>query len=78
MHTTFHFDSAEELNSDILDSIKAAYKSKAITIIVEEDEGVYELSESQKEILNQRLNESDEQFITAEESINRLKSKRDV
>lgn len=75
MQTTFHFDSAEELNSDILDSIKAAYKSKAITIIVEEDEGFYELSPNQKEILDQRLEEYDGDFISSEESINRLKAK---
>jgi len=37
MHTTFHLNSAQDVNSDLLDAIKAAYKSKPITIIVEEE-----------------------------------------
>ena len=37
MHTTYHLTSAQELSSEILESIKATYKTKPITIIVEED-----------------------------------------
>jgi hypothetical protein len=39
MYTTYHSTSAQDLNSDILDAIKATFKSKPITIIVEEDGG---------------------------------------
>lgn len=46
MYTTYHLTSAQELSTDILDSIKATYKSKAITIIVEEDDNDIELTES--------------------------------
>ena len=35
MYTTYHLSSAQEVNSDILDAIKAVFKSKPITIIVE-------------------------------------------
>jgi hypothetical protein len=38
MYTTFHLNSAQDVNSDLLDAIKAAYKSKPITIIIEEEE----------------------------------------
>jgi len=31
MYTTYHLESADEINSDLLDSIKAIYKSKPIT-----------------------------------------------
>ena len=41
MYTTFHLSSAQELNSDILDAIKATFKSKPITIIVEEDDSYF-------------------------------------
>jgi uncharacterized protein YlaN (UPF0358 family) len=37
MHSTFHFNSATELTSDIVDAIKIAFKSKPITITVEEE-----------------------------------------
>jgi len=44
MYTTYHLTSAQELSSDILDAIKAAFKSKPITIIVEEDKEDFELT----------------------------------
>jgi spore coat protein CotF len=36
MYTTYHLSSAQEL-SNIVDSIKSAYKSKPITVTVEEE-----------------------------------------
>ena len=45
MHTTYYLDSAQDVNTDLLDSIKATFKSKSITITVEEmdceDENTY-------------------------------------
>jgi hypothetical protein len=37
MYTTFHFRSADDINADIIQAIKAAFKSKPVTITVEED-----------------------------------------
>ncbi len=37
MYTTYHFASAQEVNSDILEAIKTTFKSKPITITVEEE-----------------------------------------
>ena len=37
MYTTFHFRSADDINTDIIQAIKAAFKSKPVTITVEED-----------------------------------------
>lgn len=37
MYTTFHLSSAEEITADILETIRATFKSKPITITVEED-----------------------------------------
>ena len=37
MYTTYHFKSAADINVDILDAIKATFKTKPITITVEEE-----------------------------------------
>ncbi|MFI5140398.1 MAG: hypothetical protein ACHQIM_21440 [Sphingobacteriales bacterium] len=37
MYTTFHFSSAQEVTPDILEAIKIAFRSKPITITVEEE-----------------------------------------
>ena len=50
MQTTYHFLSAQELSIEILDAIKAKFKSKAITIIVKENEDETELSNEMKSI----------------------------
>lgn len=78
MYTTYHLSSAQEVNSDILDAIKAAFKSKPITIIVEEDEEVYELSDAEKLVLDSRLLEDESEYISSEESINKLRKKHGV
>ena len=46
MNTIFHLSSADEINEDLIKSIKAAYKKKPISITIEED--VY-IPEWQKE-----------------------------
>jgi hypothetical protein len=75
MYTTYHFSSAQELNADILDSIKATFKMKPITIIVEEEEYDYILSNEMKNILDERLQEDEATYLTAEESIKQLDKK---
>jgi len=70
MYTTYHLTSAQEVNSDLLDSIKAAFKSKPITIIVEEDD--FELTAEMKAILDERLQEDEGTYLSAEDSINQL------
>jgi hypothetical protein len=74
MYTTYHLSSAEEITTDILDAIKANFKSKAIVITVEEEEN-FELSYENKEILNKRLAEDKSDYISAKQSINELKDK---
>lgn len=37
MYTTFHLSSADEITADILETIRATFKSKPITITVEEE-----------------------------------------
>ena len=72
MHTTYHLSSAQEV-PNIVESIMSAYKSKAITITIEEDE--YELTNETKEMLDERLMEDESTYLTAEQSISQLKSK---
>lgn len=73
MYTTYHLNSAEEVNSDLLDSIKATFKSKPITIVVEEDD--MELTPEMKEILDERLKENEKDYVSSEESIRQLNQK---
>lgn len=68
MYTTYHFDSAEDISVDIIDSIKATYKTKAINIIIEEEVKVaFELSDEQKAILDERLFEDTSNYIPSKE-----------
>jgi hypothetical protein len=73
MSTTYHLESADELNSDLLESIKAMYKSKPITITVEEDN--FDLDSDMKAILDERLEEDERTSLSAETSIKLLKKK---
>ena len=56
MYTTFHVPSAQEVSVDMLDAIKAAFKTKPITITIEEDSD-FELSDESKNMLDSRLND---------------------
>ena len=37
MYTTYHFKSASEINIDVVDAIKAAFKGRPVVITVDED-----------------------------------------
>ena len=74
MYTTYHLDSAQDINADIIEAIKVAFKSKPITITIEEEEE-FELTEEMKAILDERLTEDGSDYISAEESISQLKAK---
>ncbi len=73
MYTTYHLSSAQDISEDILDAIKATFKSKAITITVEEDDA--QITEEMKIVLDERLMEDDVTYLTAEQSVNQLKEK---
>jgi len=72
MYSTYHLTSAQDVNTDILDAIKATFKSRPITIIVEEDEEDFELTADMKTVLDERLHEDEETYLTADDSINQL------
>jgi hypothetical protein len=75
MYTTYHLKSAQDVSTDILDAIKAAFKSKPITIIVEEDLDNNELTEEMKAILDERLLDDESTYLSAEASIKALNKK---
>jgi hypothetical protein len=75
MYTTYHLTSAQEVSTDLLDAIKYTFKSKPITIIVEEDNNFYELTTDEKTELDERLQEDESTYLTAGESIDQLKKK---
>lgn len=75
MYTTYHLTSAQEVSTDILDAIKATFKTKPITIIVEEDDSDFELTTDMKEVLDERLREDESTYLSVEESINQLNKK---
>lgn len=78
MYTTYHLKSAQEVSTDILEAIKATFKSKPITIIVKEDEGDFELTADMKAVLDERLQEDEDTYLTAQESIDQLNKKYDL
>ena len=75
MYTTYPLTSAQELNADISESIKATYKTKTITFFMEDDSSYAELTNEEKEILDERLKEAENTYFTPEESISQLKNK---
>jgi len=75
MYTTYHLTSAQEVSTDILDAIKATFKSRPITIIVEEEDEDFELSADMKIVLDERLREDEKTYLPAEDSINQLNKK---
>ncbi|PKP15018.1 MAG: hypothetical protein CVU07_11905 [Bacteroidetes bacterium HGW-Bacteroidetes-23] len=78
MYTTYHLTSAQEVNLDILDAIKATFKSRPITIIVKEDSGEYELTTEMKTVLDERLQEDEITYLSSEDSIKQLNKKYDL
>ena len=78
MYTTYHLTSAQEVSTDILDAIKATFKSKPITIIVEEDYSNFDLTFDMKAVLDERLQEDESTYISAEDSIDQLNKKYDL
>ena len=75
MYTTYHLTSAQEVSTDILDAIKATFKSKPITIIVEEEDNDFGLTADMKAVLDERLQEDEKTYLSAEDSINQLNKK---
>lgn len=74
MYTSYHFSSAQDVSIDLIQSIKAAYKNRAIIITVEENEPVPEGMTSQMvEKLDERLKDKDPVVIGEKELINQLK-----
>ena len=74
MYTTYHLASAQEVSIDILEAIKANFKSKPITITVEEEDN-HEISDVVKSILDERLREDETDYITSKVSIEQLQKK---
>ncbi len=75
MYTTYHLTSAQEVDTGLLDAIKATFKSRPITIIVEEDESASGLTAATKAILDERLQEDENTYLSSEQSISRLNGK---
>jgi hypothetical protein len=72
---TYHFESADDIPENIVDDIKAAFRSKAITIVVEETDVAFELTDEMKSILDQRIEEPKEDYISAAKSLEQLREK---
>ena len=75
MHTTYYLKSAQEVSTDLLDSIKATFKSKSITITVVETDCDDELTDEMKAILDERLMEDESNYLTEDELFDGLKKK---
>lgn len=78
MLKTYHLKSAQDLSSEIIESIKDTFQSRSITIIVEEDEQDYELNDEMKAVLDERLQEDEKTYLSGDDSIKELKKKYDL
>jgi predicted esterase len=65
---TFHFESDDDIPENIIDSVKAAFRSKAITIVVEETDVAHELTDEMKSVLDQRIAEPKINYISMTDS----------
>ena len=75
MYTTYHLESAQDVSTDLLDSIKATFKSKSFIITVEETDCDDELTDEMKAILDERLLEDESTDMSAEDFFNELKER---
>ena len=75
MYSTYHFKSSSEITIDLLEAIKAAFKEKPVVITVEEDNNEFELSAEMKDILEERLEEDESIYLSADASIKKLHKK---
>jgi PHD/YefM family antitoxin component YafN of YafNO toxin-antitoxin module len=68
MYTTYHLQSAADLNNDIIKAIKTAFKGKSIVVTIEEDkdETTYLLSNpNNKEMLLKSIQQANNgEFIS--------------
>ena len=78
MYTTYHLESAQDVSTDLLDSIKATFKSKSITITVEETDCDDELTDEMKAILDERLAEDESTDMSGEDFLNELREKHGI
>ena len=78
MHTTYYLESAQEVSTDLLDSIKATFKSKSITITVEEVDCDDELTDEMKAILDECLMEDESTDMSGEDFLNELREKHGI
>lgn len=63
------------MNNDIIDSIKAAFKSKPIKIVITEDDPAEQLEESLTSLLEERMQDDDSEFLSAKQSLTHLSLK---
>lgn len=75
MYTTYHLNSAQDINGDILESIKAAFKGRPIKIIITEDDSDYELDDDLINTLEDRIKSDNSEFVSAEQSLKHLNQK---
>jgi hypothetical protein len=75
MYTTYHFTSAQDISSDILDAIKANFKSRPITILVDDGDSVSDLSENMNAASDEQVQERESTYLSAEASISHAKRK---
>jgi hypothetical protein len=59
MYTTYHFNAVTEITTDILESIKSAFKGKAIVLTVEEEIGNEDIPHWHIPVLQERLQNLD-------------------
>ncbi len=74
MYTTYHFSNVAEITTDVIDSIKTAFKGKSIVLTVEEEKENDEVPQWHLPILKERLQNIDNtEFVDTKEFLNSFK-----
>ncbi len=76
MYTSYRFNSARDINEDLIHSIRAAFQNKPVIVIVEEDNDVPEgMTSDMADQLEKRLQDNAPVFIDEKTSLNLIKDK---
>ena len=74
MYTTYHFTSVAEITTDVVESIKTAFKGKSIVLTVEEENENDEVPQWHLPILKERLQNMDNvEFADTTDFLNSFK-----
>ncbi|MDR6160215.1 hypothetical protein QF023_003731 [Chryseobacterium sp. SLBN-27] len=75
MNTVFHLSSADEINEDLIKSIKAAFKNKPISLTIEEDFSIPDWQKKEVKRRAEYAKDNPESLIDFDDFVERFEKK---